>query len=285
MYEVRQLASSEFPSLLNEIPEVPKKLFARGNLPDKKAKILAVVGSRRYTNYGKQVCESLIHGLRGYNICIVSGLAIGIDGIAHRAALDAGIMTLAIPGSGLSDDVLYPRRHRGLAHEILEKGGGLLSEYEPYFRATLWSFPKRNRIMAGIAHAVLVVEAGQKSGTLITSRLATEYNRDVFAVPGSIYSEASKGPHMLIRLGATPITSSEDILEAFNMEAKDPKEASLPSGLSDVELKILSSLTEPKDRDALIRELSLDVSVANIALMQMEMNGLIAEDNDIFRKL
>jgi DNA processing protein len=285
MYEVRQLASSEFPSLLNEIPEVPKKLFARGNLPDKKAKILAVVGSRRYTNYGKQVCESLIHGLRGYNICIVSGLAIGIDGIAHRAALDAGIMTLAIPGSGLSDDVLYPRRHRGLAHEILEKGGGLLSEYEPYFRATLWSFPKRNRIMAGIAHAVLVVEAGQKSGTLITSRLATEYNRDVFAVPGSIYSEASKGPHMLIRLGATPITSSEDILEAFNMEAKDPKEASLPSGLSDVELKILSSLTEPKDRDALIRELSLDVSVANIALMQMEMNGLIAEDNDIFLKL
>jgi DNA processing protein len=285
MYEVRQLASSEFPSLLNEIPEVPKKLFARGNLPDKKAKILAVVGSRRYTNYGKQVCESLIHGLRGYNICIVSGLAIGIDGIAHRAALDAGVMTLAIPGSGLGDDVLYPRRHRGLAHEILENGGGLVSEYEPDFRATLWSFPKRNRIMAGIAHAVLVVEAGQKSGTLITSRLATEYNRDVFAVPGSIYSEASKGPHMLIRLGATPITSSEDILEAFNMEAKDPKEASLPSGLSDVELKILSSLTEPKDRDALIRELSLDVSVANIALMQMEMNGLIAEDNDIFRKL
>jgi DNA processing protein len=285
MYEVRQLASSEFPSLLNEIPEVPKKLFARGNLPDKKAKILAVVGSRRYTNYGKQVCESLIHGLRGYNICIVSGLAIGIDGIAHRAALDAGVMTLAIPGSGLGDDVLYPRRHRGLAHEILENGGGLVSEYEPDFRATLWSFPKRNRIMAGIAHAVLVVEAGQKSGTLITSRLATEYNRDVFAVPGSIYSEASKGPHMLIRLGATPITSSEDILEAFNMEAKDPKEASLPSGLSEIETRVLTLLSEPKDRDAIIRELLLDVSVANITLMQMEMNGLIAEDNDIFRKL
>lgn len=283
-HAIRQLAPSEFPPLLREIPEPPAKLYLRGSLPVFDAKLLAVVGSRKYTNYGKQVCESLIQGLCGYNICIVSGLAIGIDGIAHRAALDAGLHTLAIPGSGLDDDVLYPRRHKGLAHEILESDGGLLSEYEPDFRATVWSFPKRNRIMAGVTHAVLVIEAGEKSGTLITSRLATDYNRDVFAVPGSIFSESSRGPHMLIRLGATPVTSAEDILEAFSMETT-PREAKLPAELSSEETHVLALLSEPKDRDTLIRALNVDVSHANILLMQMEMRGIIAEQNGIFLRL
>ena len=120
-------------------------------------------------------------------------LLLGIDSIAHRSALDAGLKTIAVPGSGLDDDALYPREHLQLAREIVEKGGALVSEYEPDFKATTWSFPRRNRIMAGLSKAVLVVEAERPSGTLITARLALDYGRDVFAVPGSIFSETSRG--------------------------------------------------------------------------------------------
>lgn len=282
-YEIRTLTPSEFPPLLKEIPDPPKRLYLRGTLPQQDATMLAVVGSRSYTNYGKTAAETLIAGLRGYNICIVSGLAIGIDGIAHRAALGASLNTIAIPGSGLNDDVLYPKRHHALAEEILASGGALLSEFEPDFRATEWSFPRRNRIMAGIAHAVLVIEAGERSGTLITSRLATDYNRDVLAVPGSIFSLGSRGPHMLIRLGATPITCAADILEAFGLEEGQIEKVT-PSQLSKDESRLLSHLSSPTDKDSLIRSLGINAKDANILLMHMEMKGLIAEINGVFHR-
>lgn len=266
-----------FPSLLREIPEVPKCMYVRGELPPREAKLLAVVGSRNYTDYGRHALETLIAGLRGYPIGIVSGLARGIDGFAHEAALSADLYTLAVPGSGLNDDVLYPRRHKLLARRILEAGGGLLSEYEPDFHATVWSFPRRNRIMAGMTHATLVVEAGEKSGTLITSRLATDYNRDVFTIPGSIFSDNSKGPHMLIKLGATPITTSADILEAFGMDEEQQLPSTLPLGMSPEEEMVLKLLASPHDRDSVIRALGIDASAANILLMQMEMDGHITE--------
>jgi DNA processing protein len=148
--DIDKLSPNVFPPQLLEIPEPPEQLYIRGVLPPENAILLAVVGSRKYSNYGKDVCEELIAGLAGFPIAIVSGLALGIDGIAHKAALKAGLATIAIPGSGLNDDVIYPATHFGLAQEILAAGGALLSEFEPDFRAAN-GHSKRNRIMADFA--------------------------------------------------------------------------------------------------------------------------------------
>ncbi len=278
-FEMEILEGDAIPEMLQEIPDAPKKLYFQGQLPSPKSKILCVVGSRKYTQYGKDACEKLIAGLRGYDIVIVSGLALGMDGLAHRAALDAGLKTIAVPGSGLHESVLYPSTNRQLAEKILESGGALLSEFEPKFRAALWSFPQRNRIMAGMSHAVLVVEAEIKSGTLITSKFATEYNRDVLALPGSIFSKNSDGPHMLIRLGATPIRSSEDILEALGFKIHEtPQNLELKySDCSDEELLVVKILTEPMTKDDLIRTLKIPTSQASAVLSIMEIKGLIQE--------
>lgn len=280
--KIIELPFDEIPERLMEIPEPPEKLFIRGEMPKGDAKFLCVVGSRKYTDYGKEACRKLIAGLRGYNIVIVSGLALGIDGIAHRAALDAGLTTVAFPGSGLHPSVLYPSSHRQLAEKIVESGGALISEFEPMFRATTYSFPQRNRIMAGISHATLIIEAEIKSGTLITSRLATDYNRDVMAVPGSIFSKTSEGPNMLIRLGATPVSSSAHILEVLGFkieEDKTTKELELKN-LSDDERKVFALIENPLGRDELIRELvksGMSVSNSSALLSIMEIKGLIEE--------
>ncbi len=269
------------PAQLMEIPQPPEKLYCRGVTPVKDELMLTVVGTRAYTSYGKEACETLIAGLRGYPITIVSGLALGIDAIAHNAALRAGLRTIAVPGSGLMDEVLYPRTNVGLAKRIIEAGGALLSEYDPDFAATKWSFVRRNRIMAGLSKAVLVIEARERSGTLVTSRLATDYNRDVYAVPGSIFSEVSKGPNMLITLGATPIRTSEDILLAlgFNIDRdKSEAEADIDmSGFSEEERAVYTLLAQPMERETLTVSLGLSASTANILLMKMEIAGLIKD--------
>jgi DNA processing protein len=280
-FPVRSLAVDEFPPLLHEIPGPPAQLFSRGILPRGDTKLLAVVGSRNYSNYGKQTVEYLLEGLRGYDITIVSGLALGIDALAHTAALENGLTTLAVPGSGLDDSVIYPRKHVGLAHRILESGGGLLSEFDPYFYATKWSFPQRNRIMAGMSHATLVIEASEKSGTLITARLTADYNRELLVVPGNIFSENSKGPHQFLKLGAIPVTSPDDILEALQLERRDETHAVVVS-LSEAEEQVVTLLTSPTDRDTLIRALDMDTQEANILLMHMELSGSIRESNGIF---
>lgn len=285
-HSLTTLSTDEFPRLLREIPDPPDKLYLKGSLPPQKAKCLAVVGSRKYTTYGKQTVEKLIGDLRGHDVAIISGLALGIDGLAHEAALRANLCTLAVPGSGLNDDVLYPARHKRLAMRILQAGGGLLSEFEPDFEATPWSFPKRNRIMAGLAHAVLVIEAAEKSGTLITARLATDYNRDVLTVPGSIFSKSTFGPHMLIRLGAVPVTSAQDILEALGVEPKNNTEAHVPENLSVEEQSVLKALNEPHEKDTLISKLNMPVHKANILLSKMELDGLITiEMNTVQRNI
>ncbi len=272
------------PPLLKEIPDPPDKLFVKGKIPsDDNIKFLCVVGSRAYTSYGEEVCRKLISGLRGYNICIVSGLALGIDSIAHRAALDAGLITIAVPGSGLDPSVLYPRANVRLAEKILEAGGAIISEEEPIYRATPYSFPKRNRIMAGMSHAVLVIEAELKSGTLITSKYATDYNRDVFTVPGSIFSRKSDGPNMLIRLGATPVCTSEDILEAlgFDISKKEKAEQKNLSLYTSDEKEVIENLSAPMSRDALIRilveKMGRPISEINSLLVMMEIRELIVE--------
>ncbi|MFA6552404.1 MAG: DNA-processing protein DprA [Candidatus Paceibacterota bacterium] len=278
--EIKKLKPKDFPERLKEINDPPKELYLRGTLPSPDSKWLCVVGSRKYTNYGQEACEKLISGLSGFPIVIVSGLALGIDGIAHRAALSAGLKTIAVPGSGLSPKVLYPASNLRLSEKILESGGALLSEFEPEFKATPWSFPQRNRIMAGLSDAVLIIEAEIKSGTLITSKMATEYNRDVLAVPGPIFSSTSEGPHMLIRLGATPITSSAQLLEALGFKAKNGEESGTVRNYSDCspeELRIIELLKNPQTRDDLIQNLKLPASKVNTTLSILELKGLIRE--------
>lgn len=248
-------------------------------------KLLAVVGSRKYTSYGKQVVDYLIQGLRGHNIGIVSGLALGIDSLAHQAAINNGIYTLAIPGSGLDDKVIYPRQHQRLAHQILEAGGGLLSEFKPDFKATNWSFPQRNRLVCGISEATLIIEASEKSGTLITAKLTADYNRELLVVPGNIFSDNSKGVHQFLKLGATPVTTPEDILEVLGIKISDGVPSPSRVALSPEEERIIQILLEPTERDSLIRQLSLPISAASIILMQMEIAGHIIEENGVYRKV
>lgn len=277
MSDLYPIKNFDIPSILKEIPDTPKKMYIRGEFPSSNNKFLTVVGSRKYTTYGKQVCENLISGLAGYPVVIVSGLALGIDGIAHKSALEVGLKTVAVPGSGLSDKVLYPATHRNLAKEILRSGGALLSEFESDWRPRPESFPQRNRIMAGLSDAVLVIEAKKRSGTLITSRLATEYNRDVLAVPGQINSINSEGPHMLIQNGAGLITSSENILDALGISKEEIKQNKIQFDLSDDENKVKKILAEPVSKDELIRKLNKSVSEANVLLSSLELKGLIKE--------
>lgn len=283
---MEKIPFEKLPSLLREIPDCPKSLYIEGVLPDENEyKYIAIVGSRKYSSYGKEVCEKLIAGLSGFPIVIVSGLALGIDALAHEAALRAGLKTIAVPGSGLSDTVLYPAQHRPLAKKILKAGGALLSEFEPDFRATPYSFPQRNRVMAGISDAVLVVEAEMKSGTLITARLALEYNREVMTVPGSIFSKTSEGPHYLIRNGATPVSSSKDILDALGLASDERSAADAEFENCSLEEKmILEVLLEPKPRDELVQETGLSPQTLNSVISMLEIKGLIAETGGEIRR-
>ena len=280
--ELTQLPVADFPPLLREIPGGPKQLYVRGTLPSTDLKWLAVVGSRACTSYGERALKYLISGLRGYPVAIVSGLAYGIDALAHKAALDAGLPTIAVPGSGLDWDVLYPRAHVGLAHEILASGGALLSEFDPAMKATDYSFPQRNRIMAGMCQATLVIEAKEKSGSLITAKLAAEFNRDLLVVPGSIFSAESRGTHQFLKLGATPITSVEDLLQALDLAPREARTI-LRADVSDDERRVLETLASPLSRDDLLTALELGISEANILLSMMEIKGLIVEELGVIR--
>ncbi|MDO8572655.1 MAG: DNA-processing protein DprA [bacterium] len=287
MDKIKNLEPNKFPKLLSEISDPPGELFVLGDLPSDDHTFLAVVGSRKFTSYGKQAAEQIIAGLKGFPIVIVSGLAIGIDSIAHNAALATGLTTIAIPGSGLNDDVLYPASNRSLAKKIVERGGALLSPFKPDFKATQWSFPARNRIMAGISQAVLIIEAEEKSGTLITARLALDYNRDVYAVPGSIFSPTSRGTNSLIAQGATPVMNSGDLLNALGFSTDDTTEKmedSLPPDMSPEEKAVWKLLSSPLERDGLVRLMNMPTSKANGILSLMEIKGLIKEaDGKIFR--
>jgi DNA processing protein len=272
-----------FPSL-GEIPQPPKQLSMRGTLKNiKHKKIVAFVGSRACTTYGTNACRTLIEGLRGYNIVIASGLAMGIDAVAHKAALDAGLTTIAFPGSGLDWKCLYPAVNKGLAKDVLSHGGALFSEYNPLTEGAPWTFPQRNRLVAGIADMVVVIEAQEKSGALITARLGTEYNKIIGAVPGSIYNNSSKGANWLLRLGATPITKSADILQELGLEAKDVPVSSLL--INEQEGKVLDALTEPKTKDAIIIELGMSSREASVVFSTLEIKGLIKETYGLVERI
>ncbi len=280
MTSTRLLTPEEFPPQCAELPQKPKQLSMRGAIPDWEAPMLAVVGSRRYTSYGKQACEKIIGELAGSGIVIVSGLALGIDAIAHEAAMKAGLTTIAFPGSGLAENVLYPSVNRHLAKRIVEHGGALISEYPDTMRSMQYMFPARNRLMAGIARGVLVIEAEEKSGTRITARLATEYNKDVFAVPGSIFSITAGGPNALLKQGAIPITCGNDILTHWGLASKEvdeARQASLFDDCSPEERCVLDALREPLSKDDLTACTALPIHELNVTLSVLEIRGLIAE--------
>jgi DNA processing protein len=281
--QIKKLPKEKFPKALLEIPQPPEHLWIMGELPPEDLIYLCVVGSRKFTSYGREACEKIIAGLKGYPIVIVSGFAMGIDTIAHKKAMQIGLKTLVFPGSGLSSEAMYPKTNIRLMNEIVENSGCLLSEFEPDFKATQWSFPMRNRLMAGISKAVLIIEAEERSGTLITARLTTEYNRDLLAVPGSIFSANSKGTNRLLRQGATPITCAEDVLEALGFPAQGGsasggEQRKLFEDLSPEEKRVVDLLREPIPRDDLIRALKMPTPTANALLSVMEIKELIREE-------
>lgn len=294
----KTIDSIDLPYLLKQISDPPKSLFALGNkdlLNDPTIKFLCIVGSRRYTSYGHDAVRHIIQSLRGQPVAIVSGLALGIDSIAHTTALEVGLPCVAVPGSGLHKDVLYPRTHLDLAESILKKGGVLLSEFEPDFKASPWSFPMRNRIMAGLSHVVLIIEGEEDSGTLITARLALDYNRDVCALPGSIFSETSKGPLGLIKNGATPICTPEDLHKLLGLktdlileDAPEKAEEYIREKVqncSDEEILILSKLMEPKNREELLALTGLELTKMQISISMLEIRGLVIEEYGYVRKV
>ena len=255
-------------------------------MPPAGHKLLTVVGSRAMTQYGQAACTNLIAGLAGYPISIVSGLALGVDACAHKAALAAGLHTISIPGSGLDDSVISPRTNFGLAQDILAAGGALVSEQEPTHKPRLAEFPSRNRLMVGMSHAILIVEAGNKSGTLITARLASEYNRDLLCIPHRIGDPHAFGPHLFIRLGAALVSEPLHILEALSIAPREGgATGARPSDLEDAELVIWNMLEEPKTRDEILRDAGVPAGEALTALVALELRGLVKEEYSAWRRV
>lgn len=276
---VRELPRVEWPSKICELPQPPAMLTIRGALPPEGTKYLTVVGSRALSHYGEDACRYLIAGLAGYPISIVSGLALGADACAHRAALGAGLHTIAIPGSGLDDSVIGPRANLNLAHDILEAGGALISEHEAMHVPSKWDFPSRNRLMVGISDAVLVIEAGPESGTLITARLAGEYGRELLAVPHRINDPHGYGPHLFLRIGASLASEPEHILEALHIAPREGKAArEAPRDLEGAERVIWDMLETPLTRDEILRDCGVPAGDALTALVALELRGLVKEE-------
>ena len=279
-----------FPNLAH-IPHIPDKLWLRGSLPPPNTKLLAVVGSRALSRYGREACEQLISCLEGYPISIISGLALGADAAAHRAALSAKLHTIAIPGSGLNDDVIGPRTNVGLSKNILAAGGALISEQEPDHIAYPFDVPSRNRLMVGIADAVLIIEAGPRSGTLITARLAGEYNRELLCVPHRIGDPHGYGANIFMRLGATHVSDSLHILEALHITPRKPAEDRdallqkiLPE-LTITEQHIYRTLSSPLSRDDIIRTTGIPAPHALTLLISLELKGIVKEEFGVWKQI
>ncbi len=266
----------DYPARLKEIHDRPAVLFIKGEIKAEDEWCVSIVGTRQPTIYGRQVAEEMAAGLASSRITVVSGLAKGIDAIAHNAALAAGGRTLAVVGGGL--DVIYPPENTDLAKRIVECGA-LISEYPPGTRPRPENFPRRNRILSGLCLGVLVVEAGEGSGALITSMLALEQNREVFAVPGSILSPASTGTNKLIQDGAKLVRNIGDILEELNLTAAAHQiemKAVMPETPAEAELmKHLSA--QPVHIDELCRASGVSASAVSATLAMMELKGMVKQ--------
>jgi len=266
-----------YPSRLREIDDVPPILYVRGEWAPDDEWSIAVVGTRRATAYGRQAATELTRGLAANSVTVVSGLARGVDTIAHRTALDTGGRTVAVLANGL--DTIYPPENRRLADEIAERGA-VVSDYPLGTKPRADFFPRRNRILSGLSLGTLIIEGDYQSGSMITARFALEQNRDVFAVPGSIFSPQSRGPLSLIRDGAMPVTGAEDILEALNLtqigSQLDFGRAAPPESAD--EQALMATLTrEPLHIDEVVRQSGLAPAIVSGTLALLELKGLVRD--------
>lgn len=261
-----------YPHLLNEIASPPKELYYLGNLPGSEP-CVAIVGSRKSTPYGKAVTEQLAGDLASCGVTIISGLALGIDATAHRAAIAAGGKTVAVMASGLNQ--IYPSSNRNLARDILKTGGGLISEYPTGMPPLKHNFPARNRIVTGLSLAVIITEAAQSSGALITANFALEQDRLVMAVPGNITQATSAGANNLIKAGAIAVTEARDVLSALDFEVPELK-AKLVIPASKEEKIILDLLIQGvSDTQDLIIKSQFETAKFNQVISLMEIGGKV----------
>lgn len=278
------IKDKEYPKLLKKIDGSPKTLYIKGELnPDDIC--FGVVGTRRFSPYGKQVAFEIAGDLAEAGLTIVSGLAPGIDTFAHQAALEKGGLvrrspkgeggrTIAVLGTGIDEKSIYPQSNLKLAKDIVESGGCLISEYAPGTQGWKGNFPARNRIISGLSLGVLVVEAKEKSGALITANDAFKQKRRVFAVPGSIYSPNSRGPHILIKKGATLVVSAEDILKELNLPRMGKKKE-LKGDTKEEELILRMLMEEALNIDKIIKKTGLAPATVNSFLAILEIKGKI----------
>ncbi len=269
--------SPDYPAYLREIPSPPPLLYVQGELRESDQWAVAVVGTRRLTSYGRQVTRDLVAGLVRSNITVVSGLARGIDAVAHKTAVEMNGRTIAVLGSGL--DCVYPAEHRQLARHIVEGHGAVISDYGLGVQPEAKNFPPRNRIISGLSLGVIVVEAGERSGALITSKFALEQDREVFAVPGHINSPVSKGPNRLIQSGAKLVMSVEDVLEELNLTMVAEHTAVqmvLPETTEEADLYGRLS-HQPTHVDDLSRASGLSSQTVSSTLTMMELKGMVQQ--------
>jgi DNA processing protein len=267
------IEDADYPALLKAAPGAPPLIYIRGDLAPADGWAVAVVGTRSPTSYGREAAHRLSADLAGSGVTVVSGLAIGVDSVAHIAALDAGGRTIAVLGSGV--DLPYPERNRSLAERIIAQGA-LISDYPLGTRPVAANFPPRNRLISGLSLGTLVVEAGERSGALITVDFALEQGRDIFAVPGHIFSRQSAGTHRLLRDGATIATCAGDILDGLNLTASGvQREARAELPTDPLEVAILDMLSyEPQHADAISRAAGLPPAQVAATLAVLELKGL-----------
>ena len=275
--DVVAINDENYPRLLKEIYDPPILLYYKGTLTPDTGFNIAVVGSRKHTNYGQQVTNQIVTDLTRNGLTIVSGLALGIDTIAHTVCINNQGRTIAVLGSGIDRQSLYPSSNRYLAEKIVASGGLVMSEFPIGTQPLRYNFPQRNRIISGLSLGTIVIEANEKSGALITAECAAEQNREVFAIPGNIYSPASVGPNNLIKQGAKVVTTVEEILEMLNLNQINTfieTKKIIPETAE--EAIILEYLTKlPIHVNELIRLSGLDTARVNSTLTIMEMKGIV----------
>ncbi|NMB48451.1 DNA-protecting protein DprA [Candidatus Kuenenbacteria bacterium] len=272
------LNDPNYPRLLKEIYSPPAILYYRGELKAESDEFaVAVVGTRKYSSYGKQAVTDIVSELTNQGITTVSGLAIGIDAIVHEVTVSKGGRTIGVLGSGISDNDIYPAINRSLGQKVLDNGGLLISEYPPGTVPIKQNFPQRNRIISGLSVATLIIEAPETSGALLTAKYALEQNRDVLAIPGSIYSANAVGPNNLIKMGAKLVTSANDVLEVLNMkqvkEFIDNRKVVPDTQEEALILQIIG--VEPCHVDEIIKTTGLTTAQVNSTLILMEMKGKV----------
>ena len=278
-------SGSGYPSSLSDIPDPPAVLFFEGELEKALQKpVVAVIGSRRSSVYGLGVARSLSRALSSSGICVTSGLARGIDGEAHRGSLEAGGPTIAVLGCGI--DVPYPPEHSRLARSITNCGA-LVSEYPPGTKPDRFNFPERNRIISGLSRGVIVVEAGERSGTMITVNSALDQGREVFAVPGEVTRSTSFGTNRLLKEGASLVTSVDDVLEVLGISVKKQTASRLPDVEGEVAVAVVQLLADsPLHFDEMVRKLELDTGALQAELLMLEMQGhIIRRPGEIYTLL